>query len=349
MRKVTVSASSDYDIIIGKGLLNSLGEYAKKAVGVCRACLVTDDVVDALYAERAKSSLASAGFDVIKFVIPHGEASKSTQNLINLVEYLAQNRLTRSDIIVALGGGVVGDLAGFAAAIYLRGIRFIQVPTTLLAAVDSSVGGKTAVDLEAGKNLAGAFHQPSLVLCDYETLDTLDDCIFSDGCAEVIKYGVINDRPLFDSFKNGIKSNIENVIAECVKRKADIVKEDEFDHGCRQLLNLGHTAGHAIEALSAFQISHGSAVSIGMVIVTRIAVSLGVCPEGELDELIAMLKAEGLPTVCPYSAEQMAAIATADKKRLGDTISFIIPHSIGNCKPMKVAVSNLSEFIAKGL
>ncbi len=349
MRTVKVNASTSYDIVIGEGLLDSLGEYAKNAVGIRRVCVVTDDTVDSLYAKKATDSLTASGFDCIKFVIEHGEASKSTEKLVALVEFLAENRLTRSDVIIALGGGVVGDLAGFAAAVYLRGIRFIQVPTTLLAAVDSSVGGKTAVDLVAGKNLMGAFHQPSLVLCDYTTLDTLPPETFSDGCAEVIKYGVINDRPLFDEFKKGIRANIENIIAECVIRKADIVGKDEFDNGCRQLLNLGHTVGHAIELCSRLAISHGSAVAIGMVIVTRIAVRLGLCPASELDELIAALKAEGLPTECSFSAEELAAVATADKKRSGDSISMIIPYGIGNCKPMKISVNELSTFIAKGL
>ena len=349
MRTVKVTASSSYDVIIGENILSMVGEYASATVGVCKACIVTDDNVDALYSSVAEESLRKAGFDCTKFVIKHGEASKNTQNLVSLLEYLASERVTRSDVIVALGGGVVGDLAGFAAAIFLRGIRFIQVPTTLLAAVDSSVGGKTAVDLDAGKNLVGAFHQPSLVLCDYKTLDTLPPEIFADGCAEVIKYGVINDRPLFDSFKSGIRNDIENVIAECVMRKADIVNQDEFENGCRRLLNLGHTVGHAIEISSAFEISHGSAVAIGMVIVTRIAVKLGLCPKSELDELIDILEAEKLPTKCNFTAEELTRIATADKKRNGSYINMIIPYGIGNSKVMKISVDDLCDFIAKGL
>ena len=245
--------------------------------------------------------------------------------------------------------GEVGDLAGFAASVYLRGIRFIQVPTTLLAAVDSSVGGKTAVDLVAGKNLMGAFHQPSLVICDIKTLDTLPHETFADGCAEVIKYGVINNRAFFDELKSGIKGNIENVIAKCVEQKADIVQQDEFDKGCRQLLNLGHTVGHAIEARSNFEISHGSAVAIGMVVITKISVALGLCTQTELEELIAVLKSNSLPTDCPYSSNELAEIATIDKKRNGDTISFVIPDSIGQCKLMKVSVDELTSFISKGL
>ena len=202
MKKITVNASSTYEIIIGKDILSSVGEYARTALGnPCRICILSDDNVAPLYLERVKASMCAAGFSAVEFVIPHGESSKSTKNLIELVEFMAENRLSRTDALLALGGGVVGDLGGFAASVYLRGIRFISVPTTLLAAVDSSVGGKTAVDLVAGKNLMGAFYQPSLVLCDCDTLKTLPSEIFSDGCAEVIKYGIINDRAFFDSLK----------------------------------------------------------------------------------------------------------------------------------------------------
>ncbi len=349
MTTVRVNASSSYDIIIGKGLLSSLGKQIKSTVGSCRPCIVTDDKVDALYSSAVEQSLVSEGFSCEKFVIPNGEASKNTSNLIALLEFLAKKRFTRKDCIVALGGGVVGDLAGFAAGVYLRGIRFIQVPTTLLAAVDSSVGGKTAVDLVAGKNLAGVFHQPSLVLCDVNTLDTLEDAIFADGCAEVIKYAIINDRPMFNRLKNGIKSNIEQVIAECVTHKAEIVAEDEFDRGLRQLLNLGHTVGHAIELCSSLTISHGSAVAIGTVVVARMAVELGFCTPCELDEIIALFKAQGLPTECPFSAEELAKVATADKKRSGDTINLIVPYGIGSCKPLTIPVNDLCTYIKKGL
>ncbi len=349
MTTVRVSASSSYDIIIGNGLLCTLGEKINGTVGDCRLCIVTDDKVDALYSSTAERSLASEGFSYEKFVIPNGEASKNTSNLIALLEFLAEKRFTRKDCIVALGGGVVGDLAGFAAGVYLRGIRFVQVPTTLLAAVDSSVGGKTAVDLVAGKNLAGVFHQPSLVLCDVNTLDTLEDAIFADGCAEVIKYAIINDRPMFYRLKKGIKSNVEQVIAECVTHKAQIVAEDEFDLGIRQLLNLGHTVGHAIELCSSLEISHGSAVAIGTVVVTKMAVALGACSQCDLDEIISLFKEQGLPTKCPFTANELANIATADKKRSGDTINLIVPYGIGNCKPLAVPVSELCAYIKKGL
>ena len=349
MKTVRVSASSAYDIVIGNGLLERLGEYVKNAVGDCRLCIVTDDIVDALYASKAGSALLGEGYSFEKFVIPNGEASKNTANLIALLEFLAQKRFTRKDCIIALGGGVVGDLAGFAAGVYLRGIRFVQVPTTLLAAVDSSVGGKTAVDLVAGKNLAGVFHQPSLVLCDTATLDTLDEKIFADGCAEVIKYAIINDKPMFERLRGGIRKDIEQVIADCVTHKAEIVALDEFDRGCRQLLNLGHTIGHAIELCSNLEISHGSAVAIGIVVVTKMACKLGICPLDDLTQIKDILEASGLPTRCDFGAEELASVATADKKRSGDTITIIVPYGIGCCKPLTIPVDELALYIEKGL
>ena len=349
MRTVTVNASVSYKILIEKNLLVSSGKHIKDCFGNAKLCIVTDDTVDALYSSTLEASLTSEGLSFIKFVIPHGEASKNAENLVSLLELMAESRLTRADAIIALGGGVVGDLAGFAAGIYLRGIRFAQIPTTLLAMVDSSVGGKTAIDLKAGKNLAGVFHQPSLVLCDPNALNTLPSDIFSDGCAEVIKYGIINDRAFFDSLKLGIRESIEDVIERCVSIKARIVELDEFDNGTRQLLNLGHTAGHAIELCSNFTVSHGSAVAIGTVIATKIAYSLKLCSKLELDETVALISAQGLPTKSPYSASQLAKIATADKKRSGDSINFVIPHGIGNCKLMKIKVAELEEFLAKGI
>ena len=349
MKTVTVHASTTYDILIGDGLLDRAGALCAEHIGVCRLCVVTDDTVHALYYNRLRVSLEEAGYTVYPFVIPHGEGSKTMDSLIALLEFCAEHRLTRADALVALGGGVVGDLCGFAAAVYLRGVRFVQIPTTLLAAVDSSVGGKTAVDLRAGKNLAGAFHQPSLVICDCRTTDTLAPEVFADGCAEVIKYGVINDRAFFDTLKQGIPAHLEEVIEACVINKRNVVEADEFDLGTRQLLNLGHTVGHAIELCSDLAISHGSAVAIGMVIVMRGAIRLGLCPEKDLGELIALLEENRLPTACPYTAEELARVATADKKRAGDTISLVLPYGIGDSRLYKLPVSELADFIAKGL
>ena len=349
MTIVTVNASTAYDIVIGAGLLDSCGELCASVIKPCRVCIVSDDTVASLYLERAERSLKQAGYEVVSFVFPHGEQSKNIRTISDILEFAAENRLTRTDAFVALGGGVVGDACGFAAATYLRGVRFVQIPTTLLSAVDSSVGGKTGIDLAAGKNLAGAFHQPSLVICDYSTLDTLPPEIFADGCAEVIKYGVINDRAFFDKLGDGIKNQIEYVIAECVKHKRDIVEEDEFETGRRKLLNLGHTVGHAVELCSSLEISHGSAVAIGMAIVMRSAVKQGLCPAGDLNALLALLGKEGLPIGCDYTAEQLAAVATADKKRSGNDITLVIPFSIGDTRLQKIPVSELRDFISKGL
>ena len=228
-------------------------------------------------------------------------------------------------------------------------MKFVQIPTTLLSAVDSSVGGKTAINLAAGKNLAGVFHQPSLVICDPKTLDTLPEATFVDGCAEVIKYGIINDTELFKMLKGGIRNNIETIIERCIKNKAEIVQQDEFDTGLRQLLNLGHTAGHAIEICSDFSISHGQAVAIGICIATKIAVSMDICPASDLDEIIALIEKEGLPTKSPFNSKALASVATADKKREGAKINFVLPCGIGNCKTFAVKVSELENFIEKGL
>ena len=349
MKKITVNSSTKYDVLIGKDLLKDAGELCAKVIKPCKACIVTDDTVAGLYLGVVESSLKKAGFDTLNFVFPHGEASKSTTTLIELLEFLASNELTRSDCLIALGGGVVGDLCGFAAAVYLRGIKFIQIPTTLLAAVDSSVGGKTAVDLKAGKNLAGAFHQPARVICDYTTLDTLPPETFADGCAEVIKYGAICDRSFFDVFEDGIRKNIEEVIARCVTIKRDIVEEDEFDNGKRQLLNLGHTVGHAIELLSDFGITHGSAVAIGMMIVTRAAVNSEMCSKEDLDMLRDALVNADLPTECTFNAKDLSIVALGDKKRSGDTITLVVPYALGDSRLLKIPVSELCDFVSKGI
>ena len=349
MKKITVNASITYDVIIGNGLLDKAGELCQETLGKHAVAIVTDDTVDSLYGKRLEKSLTDSGYSPIKFVIPHGEASKSMENLSALLGFLAKNRITRSDFLIALGGGVVGDLTGFAAAVYLRGIKFVQIPTTLLAAVDSSVGGKTAVNIPEGKNLVGSFHQPSLVICDYTTLDTLPDEIFADGCSEVIKYGIINDKELFEKLKSPIKPQIEDIIANCVSNKRDIVNLDEKDNGVRRLLNLGHTVGHAIEICSDFGISHGSAVAIGSVIVARASYKKGICGDDVPTEIEKMLADYSLPTSCEFNADELAAIATGDKKRDGSTIAFILPKAIGDCYVHDMKVDEIRDFIALGL
>ena len=346
---IPAGAEKKYEIYIKHGILGLSGELIRKHLKSKKAYILSDDTVFSLYGETVRESLTKAGFECDSFVIPHGEASKSADNLIKFLNILANARMTRSDCIVALGGGVGGDLAGFTAAVYLRGIPFVQIPTTLLAMVDSSVGGKTAIDLDAGKNLAGAFWQPSLVICDPTVLSTLPDDIFADGCAEIIKYGMINDRELFDKLHDPIRPQISEIIRMSVTDKQKLVEEDETDKGQRQLLNLGHTVGHAIEACSDFGISHGSAVAMGMVIVTRAAEAMSICPAGTLDALKELIDAYSLPSDCPYSAEVLFAIATADKKRDGDHINLVVPYGIADSRLLKVKVESLLEYLKLGL
>lgn len=344
MRTVTVNASKTYDIKIGGGVLTSLGEEAKALGKAQKVCVVSESTVWPLYGDAAAESLKSSGFEVISYVFPAGEESKNGTNFLQLVNFLAENKLTRSDMIVALGGGVVGDLAGFAAASFLRGIRFIQVPTTLLAAVDSSVGGKTAIDLPAGKNLCGAFCQPSLVLCDTDVLNSLPTAIFRDGCAEVIKYGVLYDPELFAHLEEkGLDFDREAVITRCVELKRDVVMEDEFDTGARMKLNLGHTIGHGVEAKSHFGLSHGKSVAIGMAIVSRASY----CPDTL--RILSILKKFGLPTQTEYSSDDIYAYTLSDKKRSGGTVKLIIPQAIGDCTIVPTPVEALKSFIEAGL
>lgn len=351
MKTIHVNASTKYPVLVGSGLLRRLGEYTKAHCRGNRTAIISDSNVWPLYGDTAVKSLASAGFsDVVNYVIPAGEQSKNGSTYLAVLEFLAENRITRSDCVIALGGGVVGDLTGFVAATYLRGIDFIQVPTTLLAAVDSSVGGKTAIDLTAGKNLAGAFYQPRLVLCDTDTLNTLPQDIFRDGCAEVIKYGVLYDCDLFSHLKaNGLDFSREDVIARCVELKRDVVDADEFDRGLRQKLNLGHTIGHSVEAMSRFAVSHGQAVSIGMAIVSRAAAELGICDKAVCEEVIAVVKQFGLPTDTRYCAEDLYQCALSDKKRSGGTVNLIVPRAIGDCFIRPTPVEELKAFIQAGL
>ena len=257
MKTVKVQASKSYDVVIGNGILPCLGAYLGQVTQAKKIAVVSDSQVWPLYGKTVLNALAE--YETFSYVFPAGEESKNGSTYLKLLNFLAENKLTRSDCLLALGGGVVGDLTGFAAATYLRGVDFVQAPTTLLAAVDSSVGGKTAIDLDAGKNLAGAFYQPSAVLCDLDTLNTLPENIFRDGCAEVIKYGVLYDEALFAHLEEkGLGFDQEEVISRCVELKRDVVAQDEFDRGERQKLNLGHTIGHGIEACSGYKISHGS-------------------------------------------------------------------------------------------
>ena len=350
MTTIEVNASKRYQVQIGPGLLPGLGEKVAALGKVQKVCIVSDSTVWPLYGAAADASLHAAGLNTCSFVFPAGEASKCGATFLELLNFLAENRLTRSDILVALGGGVVGDLTGFAAACFLRGIRFVQVPTTLLAAVDSSVGGKTAIDLPGGKNLAGAFWQPSLVLCDTECLNTLPEDIFRDGCAEVIKTAILFDEPLFmELVRDGLHFDREKVIAACVAHKRDVVNADEFDRGQRQKLNLGHTIGHGVEAMSDFTLSHGKSVAIGTAIAARAAAKLGICDQGTATRIMWLLEKFGLPIFTHHTAAELAQMALSDKKRAGDTVNLILPKAVGECIISPTPVTELESIIQAGL
>lgn len=346
MQTIRVRASKEYDVIIGQNVLSSLGEKVKELFGDTRVCIVSDSKVAEHYADSAKKILAEEKIPSEVFTFPHGEKSKSPEVLFELLEFLASKHFSRNDVIVALGGGVTGDLSGLAAAMYMRGMHLVMVPTSLLAMVDSSVGGKTAVNLKSGKNLAGVFNQPELVLCDLKTLLTLPSENFADGLAEIIKYGVIADKELFETVKNGeFAENIESVIARCVTIKSEIVHEDEFDTGRRNLLNFGHTLAHSIEKMSEYKISHGHAVAMGMLIISEIAWKRGISKERCQDEIIDAFLENNLPLSCPYSNSSLFFATENDKKCSSGRISIIVPEEIGNCKIMNIALAEFKELL----
>ena len=351
MKRIQVTASKNYEVLVGKGLLQELGKYLKAVTKAAKVAIISDSHVWPIYGQLAVKSLEDAGFNsTVSYIFPAGEESKNGETYLSVLNFLAAEKLTRSDCIIALGGGVVGDLTGFVAATYLRGIDYIQVPTTVLAAVDSSVGGKTAIDLDSGKNLVGAFYQPKLVLCDIDTLVTLPEDTFRDGCAEIIKYGVLYDPNLFAHLQDKTMDfDREAVISRCIELKRDVVAADEFDRGERQKLNLGHTIGHSIEANSHFTISHGKAVAIGMAIVGRASAKQNLCSAETATAIENILRGFSLPTASNDSVDAIFESALSDKKRFGNMVNLIVPVEIGNCIIHSITTEELKTFIEAGL
>ena len=338
----------EYQIEIQRGLLDQAGERCRALLPRARKlAVVTDSHVLPLYLERTADSLKRAGFQVRCCSVPAGEAAKRPEQLVLLWEKMMDFGMTRTDGVVALGGGVVGDLAGFAAATLLRGVDLIQIPTTLLAQVDSSVGGKVAIDLQAGKNLAGAFWQPRLVVMDPEVLDTLEDKTFSDGMAEVIKYGCILDRKLFELLNRcgsrvRVMERIVDVVYTCCDLKRRVVVEDERDTGLRQLLNFGHTVGHAFELAGHYETwTHGQGVAAGMNWAAQLGVELGVTPPETVECIQELLKKFDLPLDIPCPWETMTEAVGLDKKNAGDHISLIVLEKLGQAVHRKMARDEL--------
>jgi 3-dehydroquinate synthase len=329
-----------YDIKIGAGQLARLGsECARLKFGQC-CVIISDRNVAPRYGEAARRSLARAGFHSALITLPAGETAKSLKSFQACCDQLAAQRLERKSFIVALGGGVVGDLAGFVAAAYLRGIPFVQVPTTLLAQVDSSVGGKVGVNLKAGKNLVGAFYQPRVVLCDLDTLGSLPPREYRAGLAEVIKYGIIYDRSLFETLERDLPKlmrrepkTLAAVVARCCEIKAEVVRQDEHEGGLRAILNFGHTIGHALEAISHYgKYLHGEAISIGQVAAAQLSAQVLALPAPEVQRIAALFQHAGLPTQVKLNAGQRKKLFAAmklDKKVSGGEIKFVLARKIG--------------------
>lgn len=353
-----VNASTPYRVHIGTFLLEAAGSLVRNVCSGTKALIVTDSQVGPLYVQPVQASLERAGFTVAIHTFEAGEEHKRLHTLEAILEDCAATQLTRSDVIVALGGGVTGDMAGFAAATYMRGIAYVQMPTTLLAMVDSSVGGKTAVDLAAGKNLAGAFWQPSLVIADVGCLATLTPERFADGCGEVVKHAMIADKELFAQLEqtpltyqlllDDVARTCE-LIAHNVAIKKAVVASDERESGARKLLNFGHSIGHGIEAASSYRLGHGTCVAMGMVAMTRAAARTGACDSETLDRLEALLHAHGLETTCSFEAADVFREALHDKKRNGDTIDIVLPRALGSCSIQTVDLNTFKELITWGL
>lgn len=343
-----------YNILIERGLLSKAGDLCRSVLPKAqKLALVTDSNVAPLYGDEVQCSLERAGFLVHRTVVPAGEQSKSMEMLAHLYEEFMSFGLTRTDAVVALGGGVVGDLAGFAASTILRGVDFIQIPSTLLAQVDSSVGGKVAVDLPAGKNLVGAFWQPKLVLMDPNCLNTLSDAIFHDGMAEVLKYGCIMDQNFFRLLmdcggRKGVMEHIEEVLSTCCSIKADVVLQDERDTGLRMLLNFGHTLGHAYEQAYHYETyTHGQAVAAGMVAAAELGEMLGMTPAATAETVRAAVRCYQLPEQIDCTMEAYRGAIGLDKKGDGDEINLILLEQLGKAKPVKLKKQRLFELLGE--
>ncbi len=347
MRVVKVQTNTPYDILIERGLIKNAGRLIKNVSGASKVTVITDSNVEKIYAHDVVLSLNENGFNTSLFVFPAGEKSKNLSAVSDMYDHMAEFHMSRKDLVVALGGGVAGDMAGFAASTYMRGIDFVQIPTSLLAQVDSSVGGKTGVDIKQGKNLVGAFHQPILVIIDPNTLKTLPEYYINDGMAEVIKYGCIKDDALFKTLedKNALEI-IDDVIERCVSIKRDVVNRDEKEAGERMLLNFGHTLGHSLEKIYNFEgLSHGQAVAIGMVMITKASEKAGITEKGTLEKIISLCKKYNLPIDDKADIGEIAKTCAGDKKAGGGSVNLVLLKKIGESFTRKTPLSELENFI----
>jgi len=348
MTKIDIHSSSPYQVLLGRDALPKLGGLVREKSSAARALVVSDSNVAPLYLGTVQASLKSDGFKTASFVFEAGERSKTLKTVEEILKAAAQNELDRKDIIIALGGGVTGDMAGFAAAVYLRGINYVQVPTSLLAQIDSSVGGKTGCDLSAGKNLVGAFHSPVLVLCDFSCLETLPAGDFANGMSEMIKTAAIKDVELFDELgKEFSRESLYGYIGRCIDIKRAVVEMDEFETGERRLLNFGHTLGHAVERCQNYSgYGHGQAVAVGMAMITKTSQNAGLTEPGTYETLVALLRQHGLPVGCDIPISELCCAALSDKKREASRISLALLKRPGEAYVHAIDTAKLEEFLS---
>ncbi len=331
IESISVKLDNPYRIVIGNNILENAGELIKNELPYKRFAIITDEIVSKLYLDKLECSLKKCGLECESIIIEGGEQNKNIKTVYDIYSLLSRKSITRGDCIIALGGGVVGDMAGFAASTYLRGISYIQIPTTLLAQVDSSIGGKTAVDIEEGKNLVGSFWQPSFVIIDTDTLNTLPECEFNSGMAEAIKSALIGDKELFEMFKKYDRSNInvKDVILKSIFVKKKYVEKDVFDNGERHILNFGHTIGHAVEKASGYELKHGEAVSIGMSAICSIGEIKGYTRKGIKDELNSILDKYSLSHNIANYKNDCIKFLNKDKKNRGGAIDAVFIDDVG--------------------
>lgn len=351
MQKITVSGNNGYEILIQRGIIKNCAEHIRKVTAAERALIISDSNVYKIYGETVKNSLEQNGFRAFSHIFPAGESSKNLDTVNGMIKALCEAELSRGDIVVALGGGVTGDMAGFASAIYLRGINFVGIPTSLLSQVDSSVGGKVGCDLSFGKNLIGAFHNPLLVLIDPNTINTLPARYKNDGIGEIIKCGFIKSEELVSKLEECKKFDdmLEDAVYRCVDIKRQVVENDFTEKGERMLLNFGHTLAHAIEKYENYEgMAHGEAVGVGMLYITRASEKFAETKIGTANRIEALLKKFSLPISTTAKVSELTKIMLHDKKRRGDSLNLVLVSETGKSfiKPMPIA--KLESFFAEG-
>ena len=346
METLEITSKHPYNVVIGSGIIKDTGKLLREIAKPCKVCIITDSNVNGIFSQVVISSLIEAGFQTSKILFPAGEHSKNINTYTQIVTALTEERMNRQDIIIALGGGVVGDVAGFVAATYMRGIRYVYVPTTPLAAIDGSIGGKTALNLPTGKNLIGAFWHPSLVICDYNAYSSLPESVIMDGLAEGLKSAVISDSSLLPHIET---RDFKYILSRCLSLRKSFVEADQEDTGIRQMLDFGHTIGHAIERLSCYNISHGQALAKGMIAEAKGAFALGLTNHDISGQLEYILKGLGFDTSLNYSPQLIYEHALIDKKICHSTISVIAPMTIGKCTLQKLPLANFHQFLEASL